>query len=235
MYHNNVIFDETNIMNSIEIQGIMNGSCKSNIQHLLNKTKIKDFECARPFFTFYFPQVVQIQLENNDSLFIFKSDDFVSSVNKFFKTKLSVDISKFTLNEKPIVMTEKNSQVFNSYGVNVIKQLKAKPILANESTVKNYGSIYLIQTREFQSQNIPIYKIGKTGNDLTERLGKYGKGGQVLFTLAVDVSQLDQVELELINLFKSKFSQRQEVGTEYFQGEIKEMISEIYKTCFNLI
>lgn len=135
MYHDNVIFDESNIIDSIRIQGLMIGPCKPNIQHLTNTTKIKDFECARPLFTFYFPEVVQIQLENNHSIFIFDSDDFVSNVNKFFKTKLSVDISKYNLNEKPIVMTKKNSQVFNSYGVNVIKQPKANQAVSKVSTV----------------------------------------------------------------------------------------------------
>jgi hypothetical protein len=235
MYHNNIIFDEMNIMNSIEIQGNMNGSSQSNLQHLPNKTKIKDFGCGRPYFSFYFPQVVQVQLENNDSVFIFKADDFVSGMCKFFKSKLSVDISKFSLNEKPLVLTERIGSFFNLYGVNVIKMHKNVATSSNSSDMSRYGSLYLIQTREFQNQNIPIFKVGKTANDITERLGKYGKGGQVLFTMAVDISKLDQVELDLINLFKEKFSQKQEVGTEYFEGNLKEMISEMHNTCFGLL
>lgn len=73
--------------------------------------------------------------KNNDYILIFKSDYFVFSFNKFFKKKLYLDIFKFTLNEKPIVLTEKSRQVFNSYGVNVIKQPKANQIVSNVSTV----------------------------------------------------------------------------------------------------
>jgi len=232
MYHHNYMFDEANLMNNIEIQGNMNGKVHSNIQQLPNKTKIKDFECSRPYFSFYFPRVVQVKIEDKETIFVFNADDFVTSMNKFFKSKMSLDITKCSINEKPITLTSKINEIFDCNNVNIIKQVKIKVV---EGKTNNFGSMYLIQTREFQSQNIPIYKIGKTGNDISERLGKYGKGGQVLFTMAVDITKLDHTELELINNFRTKYNQKVEIGTEYFEGDYKEMIEDMYVYLKNLL
>jgi len=225
IYQSDYIFDENNLINEIEIHGMINGVMKSNLHQLPNKTKIKDFECIHPYFSFYFPRIVQIKIDNQPNIFVFNADNYMSNVNKVFK-KISIDLSKYSFNDNPIHFSSKICDIFNTYSVNVIKSVKIKNVENKENT---FGSIYLIQTREFQSQNIPIYKIGKTGNDIRNRLGNYGKGGQVLFTMAVDINKLDFVELEIIKLLKSKFIQKVEIGTEYFEGDYKEIIDVLYK------
>ena len=232
MYHNNIIFDETNLLKSIEINGNMNGLMKSNIHQLPNKTKIKDFECIRPIFTFILPRCIQIQIDNDNAIFVFNADSYITEINKLLKKTIGLDLTKCSYNEKPIPTTEKCMSIFNTYGVNTIKKVQIKPV---ENSNTNYGSIYLIQTREFQTQSIPIYKIGKTGNDISERLGKYGKGGQVLFTIAIELSKLDNIEYECINLLKSKFIQKENIGTEYFEGDFKDMIKMLYQKCIENI
>jgi hypothetical protein len=64
----------------------------------------------------------------------------------------------------------------------------------------SYSSIYLIQTREFLTQNINVFKIGKTKDDISTRLSNYGKGGRVIFTLICDDDKIDNIEKELFNI-----------------------------------
>ena len=87
--------------------------------------------------------------------------------------------------------------------------------------------IYLIWEREFWSQNINIYKIGKSKQENCRRLQAYPKGSRLIMIITVE--HVDQTELELINIFKQKFIQRSDIGTEYFQGDCKSMIDIISK------
>jgi hypothetical protein len=48
------------------------------------------------------------------------------------------------------------------------------------------GYVYLLRTREFKSQDLPIYKIGKSTQPNFERIRSYGKGYETFITFTVD-------------------------------------------------
>ena len=91
----------------------------------------------------------------------------------------------------------------------------------------------MIRTREYVDKNESVFKIGKTENELGLRLGQYGKGGEVIFSIAGDAKKILGYEQQLINIFKSKFIQKLEIGTEYFEGDMKKMVKCIYECMFN--
>jgi hypothetical protein len=85
--------------------------------------------------------------------------------------------------------------------------------------------IYLLQEREFIRLNENVYKIGKTKQENVERLKSYPKGSSLVIML--ECVNCDKAEHSLINIFKSKFRQRTDIGTEYFEGNKIKMRSEI--------
>lgn len=87
------------------------------------------------------------------------------------------------------------------------------------------GIIYLVYVREFLLQSIPIYKIGKT-EDICTRLKQYPKGSILIYSCYSD--NIKKSEDEIIELFSIKFKQRRDIGTESFEGDIKQMISFIH-------
>lgn len=239
----NYVFDDMNIIKDMNVNVHVYGK---NITNIDKKIKLYTFECTRPFLTVYFPDMVQFQLKNSAYIYVFNANDFIIEAQKFLKKKVGIDLSKFECENKKIIpMNEKFSAVFKSCGVNILFEKNTNthvytiaeqsiPTLTMEMNANVNGSIYLIRTREFLNQNAPIFKIGKTSNHISDRLGKYGKGGEVLFTIAVPLSKLDSVELDLIKDFKNKFIQKQDIGTEYFEGNYIEMMKEIFDTCFSL-
>jgi hypothetical protein len=85
--------------------------------------------------------------------------------------------------------------------------------------------IYLLQEREFIKTKENIYKIGKTTQPNNERLKQYPKGSSLL--LQSICSDCHNIEKNLIKIFKNKFKQRIDIGTEYFEGDYKQMICYI--------
>jgi hypothetical protein len=86
----------------------------------------------------------------------------------------------------------------------------------------NFGNLYIIQEREFVNKNEEIYKTGRTSN-LAKRICDYPKGSIVHF--AIHSKNCIQDESELFKEFCLKFKARPDIGREYFEGNIKEMIS----------
>lgn len=240
----NYVFDYMNIIKDMNVHMHAYGK---NITNIDKKIKLYTFECTRPFLTVYFPVMVQLQLKASPNIYVFNANDFIVEAQKFLKKNVGIELSKFECeNKKAITMNEKFSVVFQSYGVNILLEKNTNanvgiiaeqsvPALTREMNATAKGSIYLIRTREFLNQKAPIFKIGKTSNNIGERLGNYGKGGEVLFTIAVPLLKLDLVEVDLIKSFKNKFIQKQDIGKEYFEGNYLEMIREIYDKCFSLL
>jgi hypothetical protein len=89
----------------------------------------------------------------------------------------------------------------------------------------NIQYIYLLQEREFIRLNETIYKLGKTTQPNHTRFKQYPKNSILLLQLICN--DCNHTEKELIKLFKDKFIQRTDIGTEYFEGNYKEMIRYI--------
>ena len=90
--------------------------------------------------------------------------------------------------------------------------------------------IYVIHTREFCTLKTNIYKLGRSFK-LDTRIKQYPKHSKAMFVINCQNSVL--CEKNLINLFKTKFKQCLDYGHEYFQGDINDMIKEIFNYIYN--
>ena len=84
------------------------------------------------------------------------------------------------------------------------------------------GYFYIIREREFIRMDEPVYKIGRTGN-ITKRVKQYPKGSELI--ISFPCKDMCGFESEIIRNFRCVFTRKLEYGTEYFEGDIKEMIN----------
>lgn len=97
----------------------------------------------------------------------------------------------------------------------------------NNKECNNFQYIYLIQERTAVAINKPIYKIGRTSQLNFERFKSYGKGYKILLHVVCD--NCIDIETKLINSFKYKYIHRNDYGNEYFEGDYKLMIKDIFE------
>lgn len=88
-------------------------------------------------------------------------------------------------------------------------------------TNKDCGYVYMLKTREFINNNESVYKIGKTSN-IVKRLQGYPKGSMYITTLYCNY--YNNLEQQIIKSFKKEFIQRKDLGDEYFEGPVNEMV-----------
>ena len=86
--------------------------------------------------------------------------------------------------------------------------------------------LYLLREREFIKSKENIYKLGKTHQINLARFNSYPNGSQLL--LHIICNDCDKLEKIIIKLFKIKYYQRKDIGTEYFEGDLFNMINDIY-------
>ena len=87
-------------------------------------------------------------------------------------------------------------------------------------------SIYLLIEREFLKSNLPIYKIGRSSQENDKRIKQYPKGSRLICLINVEDSKF--MEKEIISLFKHKYVQRRDIGSEYFEGNYVMMRKDIF-------
>jgi hypothetical protein len=92
--------------------------------------------------------------------------------------------------------------------------------------------VYLIQEREFIHLEKPVFKIGKTKQINFTRFSQYPKGTNLIYQSVC--SNCDICEKDIITLFKQKYSQRKDIGREYFEGNYINMVCDISEICINL-
>lgn len=91
--------------------------------------------------------------------------------------------------------------------------------------------IYLIRLREHFNNNMGIYKIGRTSQELKDRLCNYPFGSKIYLAIIVDNSVT--AETELLREFDKRFIKCNDkntvnvIGDEYYIGNVLEMISVI--------
>jgi hypothetical protein len=96
---------------------------------------------------------------------------------------------------------------------------------------KKPNYVYLLQEREFLKTKESILKVGKTKQDHIKRFTSYPKGSILIAQYYTD--NCDDLEKEIIKVFKSKFQQRVDLGNEYFEGNIKTMFKTMFKIVEN--
>ncbi len=90
--------------------------------------------------------------------------------------------------------------------------------------------VYLIRERTAVVSNQPIYKIGKTTQKNFDRFKGYGKGYEVYLHIACN--DCHTTETAIIEQFTNKYRRVTEYGSEYFEGNRKEMIQDICNIVF---
>ena len=97
-----------------------------------------------------------------------------------------------------------------------------------ELNVEKEGDfVYVIKEREFIKTKENIYKIGRTERGHSKRVSQYPKNSIVFNIIKVPDSK--KYENEIKKIFKKKFIQRKDIGTEYFEANIASIRKEIYK------
>jgi hypothetical protein len=94
----------------------------------------------------------------------------------------------------------------------------------------NTEYVYLLQEREFIKTHENIYKVGKTTQPNLKRITNYSNGTKLITQIICTCC--DNVEKELITLFKTKFKLCKDIGNEYFEGDCMEMMKIMFDTVF---
>ena len=93
--------------------------------------------------------------------------------------------------------------------------------------VKTINYVYLLLTREHLLLGHNIYKIGKTTQEGDKRFKQYPKDSVLLLQTICNNCHI--IENIIKSEFKAKYKQRDDIGTEYFEGFYKDMILDIIK------
>lgn len=89
------------------------------------------------------------------------------------------------------------------------------------------GYLYLLREREFIKTNELIFKVGKTTQNLYQRINKYPKDSELI--MAIRVADCHTAETALLKELRRKYIQRRDIGYEYFEGDQQEFMKELSK------
>lgn len=87
------------------------------------------------------------------------------------------------------------------------------------------GYLYIIQIREFVKTNEPIYKVGRTC-DIIRRYSQYPKSSRLLYL--IPCNNLVKQERKLLESLRNQFKNRIDIGLEYFEGSLCDIISTMF-------
>jgi len=88
------------------------------------------------------------------------------------------------------------------------------------------GYVYLL--RVYPSNNVPVYKYGKTSRHFPERFKDY-KQAQPIILIVLSCRFCDILEKTTLKLIKENYVMRPDIGREYFEGDL----NKIKKTVIN--
>jgi hypothetical protein len=115
----------------------------------------------------------------------------------------------------------------------IIKNNKSNELIKNinceEFEKNNY--IYLLREREFIKLNQEIYKIGMTTKSNYGRFLQYPKNSELLFQMKC--INCVKNERTILKKFENKYIKQTDIGSEYFEGNVLEMINIIYDVIMN--
>lgn len=86
--------------------------------------------------------------------------------------------------------------------------------------------VYVLIEREFITSQQNVYKIGKT-KDIIQRFKNYPKGSKLLCLSMCNDHHKSETNLK--NVFKQNFIHRQDIGQEYFEGDLYDVIDTFHK------
>lgn len=148
--------------------------------------------------------------------------DLVQELRDENTKRLELEQEVKNLKSEKLVKMKQNDLLLN--------ELQSSDNQQEESYIDEF--IYIIHPREFIKSRENIYKIGRTIKP-KQRLSSYPKGSKVYLILPC----LDSIEKEkqILELFNNEFIQRDDLGKEYFQGDVLEMSKLISTNCLFLL
>jgi hypothetical protein len=155
-------------------------------------------------------------------------DSYQDLKNKYNELKINYELFENKYQELKIkyeLLDKNNIELTNNYNI-LLNENKLLKENANKN-LDHHEQIYIIHERTFVELNANIYKIGKTKN-IKNRLNGYSKGSKLLFSIAC--KDCIESENKILNYLKSneKYIHTKEYGNEYFQCNLKDLISDIY-------
>jgi hypothetical protein len=141
-------------------------------------------------------------------------DSYQELENKYKELKIKYEL-----------LDKNNIELANNFNI-LLNENKLLKENANKN-LDHHEQIYIVHERTFVELNANIYKIGKTKN-IKNRLNGYSKGSKLLFSIAC--KDCTESENKILNYLKSneKYIHAKEYGNEYFQCNLKDLISDIY-------
>lgn len=95
----------------------------------------------------------------------------------------------------------------------------------NDEKESSNGFIYVIKEREFVKTGENVFKIGRTYRQVGERLCEYPKGSNpYYFENCENCEKIEGTILKKLISIPTEFKHRQDIGNEYFEGNIKRLI-----------
>lgn len=116
------------------------------------------------------------------------------------------------------------------YAINIDTDLNNNYCNEFYSNKNPHNICYILREREFVKTNEQIYKIGKTTRTMEERFSDYPNKSELIYYC--DVDNCDKREQFIIKEFTKQFKLRSDIGNEYFEGNIDEML-KLFKLCCN--
>jgi uncharacterized C2H2 Zn-finger protein len=86
--------------------------------------------------------------------------------------------------------------------------------------------IYILREREFLATGELLYKVGRT-RDVMQRFKQYPKGSQLNFVMYVSEDNILGAEKIILCAFRDTFKHRTDIGKEYFEGDILDMVQTV--------
>jgi hypothetical protein len=139
-----------------------------------------------------------------------EDNEALQKVNKVNEHKLAQSVARFERLQKDI-------------SIKLQKEVEESTI-SKTKVMKYNGVIYLLHERKFLLNEQPVYKVGKT-TCMNQRMRKYPKGSHLIFSLVC--SNIHVTETKILELFRDNFKQRQDLGSEYFEGDMMSMVNNI--------
>jgi hypothetical protein len=186
------------------------GRCKKNnnaVPYINNNTNSKK-------------EFIEIPKENNI--------DCINKTVEVMQKEIELCKKEMIIHKKQVELQNKIIEIHKQEFLVENNKLRGKKYKNNiiPVNISNAQYIYLIQEREFINSKKNIYKIGKTKQSNNKRFQQYPKGSILLLQLICE--DCTAIENKLINLFKTKYTQCKDIGTEYFEGDKADMINTIY-------
>lgn len=142
--------------------------------------------------------------------------------------EIKCEYCKNTFNTAPSMKRHLETCKIKKYNLesSIVTDKEKIPIVSHD--IVNYDNyIYILQEREFIRLYTHIYKIGVT-NSLHNRMGHYPKSSKMIAVIPVNGNP----EKLCLKKLKKSFIQRKDIGSEYFEGNLKLIVDEAIKCCF---